>query len=85
MTPEERARHPVLKVGERECPWCSGVFEVDDMRRHHCPGTNCAKLHYKEKQKVAGGGLDHLTETFTPPEWLSKAAYDPPLSGWAVL
>ena len=40
-------RGPMLKIGERVCRYCGGVFVVDDLRRRFCPDRNCRQLHHK--------------------------------------
>jgi hypothetical protein len=39
----------MLKVGERECRYCGGVFVVGDLRQRFCPDTNCRQLFHKTK------------------------------------
>ena len=49
-------RGPMLKIGERVCRYCGGVFVVDDLRRRFCPDRNCRQLHHKARVKASSSG-----------------------------
>ena len=51
-TPKDE-RGPMMRVGERQCPYCGAFFEPPTLRQRFCPNTDHRQRHHR-RTKAAG-------------------------------